>query len=154
MQAPPKTSCVQMLIFALIATVQQLPAQTPATEFTTDTGPWASWLGATVDLTNHPGFAHVTQADDAFGGLQLTGGVPVTNYPPPWHFEIAFERPTDINTAVGILIQSDGLQALFPSLNNGTPGGFGSAAGIWGSGKNFTAVPDFSGVLTNKMEGK
>jgi hypothetical protein len=155
MQKPTKAFRAYALILSIFTAGQNAFGQADlGTEFTADMGLWGPWAGATANLTDRPGFIRLTVPGGALGGLQLTGGVPVTNYPPPWHFEVALERPTDVNTAIGIIIQSDGLQSLFHSLNNGDKTGFAIAAGFGSSGKTFGAGADFSGVPAEKMAGK
>lgn len=128
-----------------------------STEFESDAGIWTPGdaLGA-FDLTSRPGWVRTTDpAATNFGSLLPTGGVPQGTYPPPWHAEIRFERPLDINTAIGWLIQSEGQQTLFQSLPAGTgPGG----ATFFGASARWTgwSAPDFlpGGVATEaEMSG-
>src|SRR5207245_240247 len=77
----------------------------PTTEFVADSGVWQAWNGASLNLSARAGFGRVTTPDDAFSGLELPGGLPVNKYPPPWHIEVALERPIDQNTAIGVILQ-------------------------------------------------
>ena len=78
-----------------------------SSEFTSTLAAWGPYNGSTVSLTNRPGYARVTVSTNNFDGLIVSGGVLVNEFPPPWHFEIAFERPTNVNTAIGLLLPAD-----------------------------------------------
>jgi hypothetical protein len=163
MKTPKQGLCIAISLLAVLTSSQILFAQPDlGTECTTNTGVWASWQStSSIDFTNRPGFAHLVVPPQALGGLTLAGGIPVTTYPVPWHIEIAIERPTDVNTAIGFLFPVEGLQALFDSLIQPLPAppsdavtGFGSAAGFGSNGKSFSAGPDFSGAPSGQMSGK
>src|SRR5260370_6921711 len=77
-------------------------------------------------------------------------GMPVNKCRRPWNFEVGFGRPTNINTAVGVLL-SQGIQTLFHSINSG--GSIVSGVGSIGfdGGKGTANAPDFSGVPPTNM---
>ena len=163
MKSTSQTSWIAASLLAVLTSSQILFAQPNlGTECTTDTGLWAGWQStSSIDFTNRPGFAHLVVPAESLGGLTVAGGIPVTTYPVPWHIEIAIERPTDVNTAIGFLFPVEGLQALFDSLTQPLPAppsdpvtGFGSAAGFGSNGKSFGAGPDFSSATNGQMSGK
>ncbi len=126
------------------------PQQPLSSEFNGDAAPWVAWRDGSLNLNERPGFARFRVPARDFGGLELPGGVPADKYPPPWHFEIALERPTDENSAAGVLL-GQGLQGLFHSLDNGTKNGFQSA--VFDGGKGTPQPPNLSGVPANQMTG-
>ncbi|MBI4582705.1 MAG: fibronectin type III domain-containing protein [Planctomycetes bacterium] len=129
---------------------------TPNSEFDGDAGSWTAGDSAGTGLAARPGWLRITTPPAAFGTINLSGGLPVDVYPPPWHLEMRLERPTDVPTAIGLLLPSDGIQYLFQNFPGGTgPGGrtsFGFGA-LWDAGKGIFGQPDFSGVPESALAG-
>ena len=125
-----------------------------STEFDGNAGPWASADSATIDLTAREGWMRITAPKGTFATIQLSGGLPVDTYEPEWHFEMRVERPADLNTAVGFLSQSDGIQSLFTYLPGATGVGAVFNGANWNPhGKGIFGMPNFSQVPESEMSG-
>jgi hypothetical protein len=148
---------VAMAMLAMPIQAQLIPEL--STEFEGDAGAWEPGDAlAAFDFTSRPGWVRTTDpVATNFGSLLPAGGVPQGTYPPPWHAEVRFERPLDVNTAIGWLIQTEGQQTLFQSLQD--PGGAGpGGATYFGASARWTgwSSPDFlpGGVATEtEMSG-
>lgn len=110
-----------------------------STEFDEELFPWENWMGASTEIDEQRGWVEIDAPDDAFSGIRLPGGPIVKDFPPPWHVEVRIDRPDGEPSAIGMILQQDGIQHLHSFIPDATAAGeddyFGYTAYWDGNGK-------------------